>query len=59
MTNGNINAERRQLQSRRFYDAEPSGDGKFTPSEFIWWYTIGRRGAVERGRPEGERNSRN
>ncbi|MEM1069697.1 MAG: hypothetical protein AAGI63_12425 [Planctomycetota bacterium] len=55
MTNGNINAERRALQTRRFYDAEPSGDGRFTPAEFIWWYSIGRRNAIEGGRRSSDR----
>lgn len=42
MTNGNINDERRELQTRRFKEAEPSGDGKFTPNEFIYWYSVSR-----------------
>ena len=69
MTNGNISAERRQLQTTRFHEAEPSGDGKFTPEEFIYWYTKGRfenrtegqrpdvrdgDGAVKRGPRDGE-----
>lgn len=41
MTNGNINAERRAISTRYFELAEPSGDGKFTPAEFIWWRKIG------------------
>ncbi|WP_166823100.1 M56 family metallopeptidase [Thalassoroseus pseudoceratinae] len=49
MTNGNINDARRALQTRRFRDAEPSGDGKFMPAEFIWWYKIGRYADVEGG----------
>ena len=48
MTNGNINAARRELQTKRFNEAEPSGDGKFTPAEFIYWYSIGRHEAIQK-----------
>ena len=73
MTNGNISVERRQLQTTRFHAAEPSGDGKFTPEEFIYWYTKGRfenrtegqqpdvrdgEGAVKRGPRDGESRRR-
>ncbi|NNE00813.1 MAG: hypothetical protein HKN47_26155 [Pirellulaceae bacterium] len=50
MTNGNISSERRQISTGHFNDAEPSGDGKFTPAEFIWWRRIGSKQAVERAR---------
>lgn len=52
MTNGKISEARRELQTKRFQDAEPSGDGKFTPREFIYWYSIGRH--LSSGR-EGDR----
>jgi hypothetical protein len=42
MTNGNINEDRRRLQTTRFREAEPSGDDRFTPEEFLYWYTKGR-----------------
>ncbi|MCA9137928.1 MAG: M48 family metalloprotease [Planctomycetales bacterium] len=51
MTNGNISDARRQLQTKRFRDAEPSGDDQFTPREFIYWYSIGRH--VSSGREGG------
>lgn len=47
MTNGNVSPARRDVQTQRFNEAEPSGDGKFTPAEFIYWYNIGRHKAVE------------
>ena len=51
MTNGNINDARRTLQTERFHAAEPSGDGKFTPEEFIQWYSVDRHA----NRREGDR----
>jgi hypothetical protein len=57
MTNGNINAQRRQISTGHFNEAEPSGDGKFTPAEFIWWRQVGSRQAAEgqqRGARDGE-----
>jgi len=54
MTNGNISPARRELQTKRFREAEPSGDGKFTPAEFIYWYSKGRF----ENRDEGQRGSR-
>jgi hypothetical protein len=50
MTNGNINEERRRLQTTRFREAEPSGDDRFTPQEFIYWYTKGRFENTAEGR---------
>jgi hypothetical protein len=61
MTNGNINAQRRQISTGHFNDAEPSGDGKFTPAEFIWWRQVGSRQAAEgqqRGARDGEGQQR-
>ena len=55
MTNGNLNAQRRQISTGHFNNAEPSGDGKFTPAEFIWWRQVGSRQAVE-GRQRGPRD---
>lgn len=52
MTNGNLNDERRALQTRRFRDAEPSGDDRFTPREFLEWYGVKRHQAPRR---EGDR----
>ncbi len=54
MTNGNINDARRALQTKRFQSAEPSGDGKFTPAEFLWWYMKGRHAEVEGQRRDGD-----
>jgi len=42
MTNGNVSDARRELQTRRYNDADPNGDGRFTPAEFIDWYVRGR-----------------
>ena len=42
MTNGNANEVRRKIQVRRFQDAEPNGDGQFTPVEFFQWYGVER-----------------
>jgi beta-lactamase regulating signal transducer with metallopeptidase domain len=72
MTNGYVNETRQELQTRRFNQAEPSGDGKFTPQEFVYWYGVGRfedaDGEGEEARPRrrllrdndqgGERRSR-
>ena len=70
MTNGNINDARRAVQTRRFREAEPSGDGKFMPAEFVWWYKIGRHNRTEeqprdrdveeraRGERDGDRRDR-
>lgn len=38
----NISEARRELQTKCFHDADPGRDGKFTPREFIYWYSIGR-----------------
>ena len=35
MTNGNVSDARRAIQTKRYNEAEPNGDGKFTPAEFI------------------------
>ena len=53
MTNGNLNEQRRQISTGHFNTAEPSGDGKFTPAEFIWWRQIGSRQGPRDG--EGQR----
>lgn len=67
MTNGNTSDVRRRLQTRRFQEAEPSGDGRFTPIEFIDWYTRGRyakprrrdgEGDAKRGPRDGESGTR-
>ena len=50
MTNGNISDARRAISTKHFNDAEPSGDGEFTPAEFIWWRQIGSRQAAARAR---------
>jgi RNA polymerase sigma factor (sigma-70 family) len=41
---------RRELETGRFNEAEPSGDGKFTPAEFIYWYSKGRFENLRDGR---------
>lgn len=56
MTNGNISPARKEVQTKRFNEAEPSGDGKFTPAEFIYWYSIGQHKAVEQSRRVGARD---
>jgi hypothetical protein len=50
MFNGNISPSRREMQTKRFNDADPNHDGKFVPAEFIYWYSIGRHREVEQGR---------
>ncbi|MDG2224129.1 MAG: hypothetical protein P8L85_22295 [Rubripirellula sp.] len=50
MFNGNISPSRREMQTKRFNDADPNRDGKFVPAEFIYWYSIGRHREVEQGR---------
>ncbi len=57
MTNGNISPARRELQTERFQSAEPSKDGKFTPSEFIQWYTKDRFDTREGNRDAEARSS--
>lgn len=42
MTNGNVSDARREIQTRRFKEAEPSGDGRFSAAEFIHWYRRGK-----------------
>lgn len=54
MTNGNISATRRALQTKRFNETRPGTDGKLSPAEFIDWYN-NRNGAAPRGRGEGGR----
>ena len=58
MTNGNINAARRQQQTKRFFETRPGSDEKLTPAEFIDWYTKGRtrniRGNRQRTTRDGE-----
>lgn len=48
MTNGNISEARREISTKHFNDAEPSGDGQFTPAEFLWWRQVGSKQATER-----------
>ena len=54
MTNGNVSPERREIQTRRFKEADPNRDGKFTPAEFIRWFARGRFEAVERDARDGD-----
>ncbi len=54
MTNGNISATRRALQTKRFQETRPGADGKLSPAEFIGWYN-NRNGAAPRDRGEGGR----
>ena len=56
MTNGNISDARRAICTKHFNDAEPSGDGEFTPAEFIWWRQIGSRQAAARARESRTRD---
>lgn len=55
MFNGNISPSRREMQTKRFNDADPNHDGKFVPAEFIYWYSIGRHREVEQSRRTDER----
>lgn len=55
MTNGDVSAARREIQTRRFNEAEPSGDGRFTADEFIHWYSGKRLGV----RDDDDREERN
>lgn len=48
MTNGNISDARRAIQSKRYREADPNRDGRFTPAEFIFWYDVARHRDVER-----------
>lgn len=50
MTNGLSSPARRRISTKHFNDAEPSGDGKFTPAEFIWHRKGGRIQAKGRDR---------
>ncbi|QDU49588.1 M56 family metallopeptidase [Gimesia panareensis] len=50
MTNGLSSPARRKISTKHFNDAEPSGDGKFTPAEFIWYRKGGRVQAKGRDR---------
>ena len=47
---------RKQQQTTQFNEAEPSGDGRFTPAEFIYWYTKGRFENVREGGQRGPRD---
>lgn len=49
MTNGNVSPARREVQTRRFNEAEPSGDGRFSAAEFIHWYSGKRLGVRDGG----------
>ncbi len=55
MTNS-LNDARRAIGTKYFNDAEPSGDGKFTPAEFIWWRSIGSKQALEQSRRDRPRD---
>ena len=53
MQEGEMTDARRKLESKRFEDAEPSGDGKFGVEEFLHWFTKGRyQNSREGGRSE-------
>jgi hypothetical protein len=54
MTNGNVSPARKEVQTKRYNEAEPNGDGKFTPGEFIYWYSKGRFGQIESNRRDGD-----
>ncbi len=56
MTNGNISDARRAVQTKRYNEAEPNGDGKFTPTEFIYWYSKGRFANTTESRSRGARD---
>ena len=56
MTNGNVSDARRAIQTKRYNEAEPNGDGKFTPAEFIYWYSKGRFANNTEGRTRGARD---
>ena len=56
MFNGNISPSRREMQTKRFNDADPNRDGKFVPAEFIYWYSIGRHREVEQARRTNTRD---
>ncbi len=56
MTNGNVSDARRAIQTKRYNEAEPNGDGKFTPAEFIYWYSKGRFANTTEGRSRGARD---
>ena len=49
MKEGSLDDERREIETKRFQEAEPSGDGKMTPEEFLEWYTKGRSRKVREG----------
>lgn len=59
MTNGNISAARRQLQTQRFRETGPGSDGKLSPAEFVHWWN-NREGAQRSsrgGEPETGRSA--
>ncbi|MHC4880405.1 MAG: EF-hand domain-containing protein [Planctomycetota bacterium] len=56
MTNGNVSDARRAIQTKRYNEAEPNGDGKFTPAEFIYWYSKGRFANTTESRSGGARD---
>lgn len=49
MKEGEMTDARYKLESDRFKDAEPSGDGKFSVEEFLHWYTKGRKQDAREG----------
>lgn len=55
MTNGNISPARREIGTKHFNAAEPSGDGRFTPAEFIWWREIGSKQSADGARQQADR----
>lgn len=52
MTNGNVSAARKELQTERFNETKPGDDKKLSPAEFIRWWN-GREGAAPRDREGG------
>lgn len=50
-------SSRANVERARFKAAEPSGDGRMTQKEFVYWYAVGRfSGASDRGGPSAEGN---
>ncbi|MGB0580096.1 MAG: hypothetical protein ACPGVU_10375 [Limisphaerales bacterium] len=46
-------SSRAQLETRRFQEAEPSGDNRMTQKEFVYWYTTARFSNVREGGARG------
>jgi hypothetical protein len=53
---GEDDTARRELEAKRFLEADPNHDGKMTVAEFLYWYSKGRFEAVpDRAKPrDGE-----